>query len=186
MPVIFQRNAAGTRSAWPGSRGKSRLLRFFSGRVGDGRTLWNSRWCKEKISNDPKVMAAGIFRWLRRMSRAAAVKIRWDRSHGEGDAFWFSEQRNQDDRGDNRGLRSDGNDQRAAANAALTFTLLGTAFDETALQGAEIILRTGAGFDRHHTPPQKSSASENRNFCDAGFLRVAQLPQETGAALAGM
>src|SRR5271170_4819909 len=24
------------------------------------------------------------------------------------------------------------------------------------------------------------------DFCDAGFLRVAQLPQETGAALAGM
>jgi hypothetical protein len=54
------------------------------------------------------------------------------------------------------------------------------------LQGTKIVLRTGTGFDRHHTPPQKSSASENRDFCDAGFLWVAQLPQETGAALAGM
>jgi hypothetical protein len=32
------------------------------------------------------------------------------------------------------------------------------------LQGSKIILRTGTGFDGHHTPPQKSSASENRDF----------------------
>ena len=83
-------------------------------------------------------------------------------------------------------MRGDGNDQRAAANAAFAFSLLWVAFDETALQGTEIILLTGAGFDRHRTPPQKSSANEKRDFCDAGFLWVAQLPQETGAALAGM
>jgi hypothetical protein len=32
-------------------------------------------------------------------------------------------------------------------------------FDETALKGTKIILRMGLGFDSHHTPPQKSSAS---------------------------
>jgi hypothetical protein len=83
-------------------------------------------------------------------------------------------------------LRSDGKDQGAAAYATFVFALLGAAFDEAALQGTEIILRTGAWFDRHHTPPQKNSASEKRDFCDAGLPWVAQLPQETGAALAGM
>jgi hypothetical protein len=83
-------------------------------------------------------------------------------------------------------LRGDGNNQGSPANASLACALLGAAFHETALKGTKIILRTGPGFDRHHTPPQKSFASENREFCDAGFLWVAQLPQETGAALAGM
>ena len=123
--------------------------------------------------------------------RRIRVKVRWNRHHAsEREAFWFSKERDQNDRGENGALCGDGKNQGAAANAAFAFALLGAAFDETALQGTKFVLRTrvgtGAGFDRHHTPPQKSSASENRDFCDAGFLWVAQKPQETGAALAGM
>jgi hypothetical protein len=114
------------------------------------------------------------------------VKVGRNRRHIRQDALWFGEQWNQNDRRDNCGLCGDGDNQGAAANAAFSRALLGIAFDETALQGTKLVLRTGTGFDRHHTPPQKSSASENGDFCDAGFLWVAQLPQETGAALAGM
>jgi hypothetical protein len=178
-------DASDARSACPRAGGKSWPIRFLSNWIWGGRTQWNVRWRKKGLGNVANLMQTRVF-WRLRVSRATVVKIRREWSHRESDARWFSEQRNQDDRRDNRGLRSDGNDQSTAANAAFAFTLLGAAFDETPLQGTEIILRTGAGFDRHHTPPQKNAASENRNFCDAGLLGVAQLPQETGAALAGM
>ena len=125
--------------------------------------------------------------------RRIRVKVRWNRHHAsEREAFWFSKERDQNDRGENGALCGDGKNQGAAANAAFAFALLGAAFDETALQPAEVVLRSGigtgagAGFDGHHTPPQKNAASECRDFCDAGFPWVAQKPQETGAALAGM
>jgi hypothetical protein len=115
------------------------------------------------------------------------VKVRWNRHYaGLCNPSRFSEKRNQNDGRENGALRGDGNNQRSAADSSFTRALLGAAFHEAALQGTKIILRMGLGFDRHHTPPQKSSASESWRFCDAGFLWVAQIPQETGAALAGM
>jgi len=180
-------DASEARSACPGAGGKSQSFRFLSNWTWRGRTLWNVRWGKEMLFNDANDMRPWI-PWRLRVSRPAVVKVRREWSHRQRDVLRFSEKRNQNNGHENRGLRGDGNDQRAAADAAFAFTLLGTAFDETALQGTEIILRagTGAGFDRHHTPPQKNAARENGDFCDAGLLRVAQLPQETGAALAGM
>jgi hypothetical protein len=95
------------------------------------------------------------------------VVVRRKRHHaGERDAFWFAEERDENDRGEYSALRSYGNDQGAATDAALACALLGIAFDETALQGTEIVLRAGigtgagTGFDGHHTPPQKNAASE--------------------------
>ena len=73
---------------------------------------------------------------------ARVVRRNW-RGVGQRDALRFPEKRNENDGRKYRGLRGDGNDQRAAANAAFAFTLLGTAFDEAALQRTEIILRTG-------------------------------------------
>jgi hypothetical protein len=112
--------------------------------------------------------------------------VRRDRSQSESDAFRSSEQGNQNDGRENRALRCDGNSQGSAANAPFACALFNIAFHETTFEGTKIILRMGLGFARHHTPPRESSASENGDFCDAGFLWVAQRPQETGAALAGI
>ena len=143
------------------------------------------RWRKDIVENVVLVLGSLLGRGVRTLG-GVVVKVRRDRRHSKSNAFWFSKQGKQDDSRENRALGGDRDDQRAAANAAFTRALLFAAFDKAALQGTKIILRMGLGFDRHHTPPQKSSASKNRDFCDAGFLWVAQLPQETGAALAGM
>src|SRR5579859_838095 len=131
------------------------------------------------------VAVSGRWSWVR---RPTIVKIRRNRSHGESNALRFSEQGDQDDSCKNGALYGDGNRQSPTANTPLTRALLAAAFHKTSLKRTKIFLRTGTGigFDRHHTPPLENSARKNRNYCDAGFPWVAQLPRETGAALAGM
>jgi hypothetical protein len=118
------------------------------------------RWRKDIIENIVLVLGSLLGCGVRTLG-GVVVKVRRDRRHSKSNAFWFSKQGKQDDSRENRALGSDRDDQRSAANAAFMRALLGTAFHETALQGTKIILRMGLGFDRHHTPPQKSSASEN-------------------------
>ena len=185
MPVLVQRNARGARYSWSlTSRKSCGVLWLADGALND--MGWNAGRRKENLWNDVKVMSDWFPGWRRRTSWSTVVVIGGNRSHSESDAFRFPEQRDENDGGEYHALRGDGNDQRAVANAAFAFTLLWTAFDETALQKTKIILRIGFGLDRHHTPPEESSARRNRNSCDASPLWVAQLPQETGAALAGM
>jgi len=122
--------------------------------VGDVR-----RWRKGIVEKVVPVLGSLLGCGVRTLRRVV-VKVRRNRHYaGLGDALRFSEQRNEDDRRYNRGLRGDGNDQRAAADAALAGTLFRATFDETALKRTKIILRMRLGFDSHHTPPQKSSAS---------------------------
>ena len=187
-PCVNDRETRGTRSARSWTR---RELRFRRRRlwplINSPRDDWRLIESGVRNSRVRRVGPRGSFR-----TRWRPVRIVRRNGHrtGQGDALRFSEERNKNDRRENGSLRGDGNDQGATTNAALTRALFWRAFDETALQGTKLVLRTwvgtGAGFDRHHTPPQKSSASENRTFCDAGFLWVAQKPQETGAALAVM
>src|SRR5271169_6274331 len=142
MPIIAHSNASDTRCVWPRSGGKIwRIQRLTNGSLSDADR--NAPWRRHGVGKRMRAMLEALSWVGRRMSRPAFVKIRWNRDDvGKRDAFRFSEEGNQNDGGKNRALRGDGNDQRSTANAAFAFTLLGTAFDETALQGTEIILRT--------------------------------------------
>jgi hypothetical protein len=94
-----------------------------------------------------------------------------------------SKQRNDDQSGQCRALKNDGEHQCTAADAALESTLLRITINEAAAQSAGIIPGNTRRFDGHYTPPSKMLRAW---FEDLAAPNSADCLAEPGAALAGM
>jgi hypothetical protein len=121
--------------------------------------------------------------------RRAAVAMIWRKRNeisGKNKALGFSIQRHEQYRCDSGALKRDRNRQSTPANTALAFALFRIAFYETPVKSTEGFFGIVLLLESHHTPPHGIAARGTRNFCGAGFLWVALLLQDPGAALAGM
>jgi len=172
--VVNHWNASDTRRACSGSSRQSGRIRrrWIWSRInppGNTRRLGKSARV-EWVVPTLRGLLGGRVRAFRRV----AVVIGRNRSHvGRSDALWLAKQGNQNDRREDRALRSDGDNQGPPTDAPFTRALFCAAFHETSLQGTKIFLGIFNGFDGHHTPPQECSARECGNFCGASFLWVA-------------
>src|ERR1700740_1697618 len=80
------------------------------------------------------------------------------RGDGESDALRFPEQREEHQQRKHNGLDEDGDDERAAANAAFASPLLRVAFDQAPAQGTKTLFlncsRNFSRLEQPHTPPK--------------------------------
>jgi len=116
------------------------------------------------------------------------VAVRWhgDESLAQCQVLGLSEEREQDQQGDDGGLGEDGDDERAAANVAFAAALLRVAFDKAPTQRAEsffrICFRNSSRIVRHRAPPHSGCCPESSTFfCEVSPLS-ASVPATAGRA----